>query len=142
MSNYLSFAFASWLTPIYLVILAVITAGVITNILKEEKIPLHDIVEDISDFTLDDLRALGFSNDIVEIVRIVTKDKTRKKSYHDWITEIIETNNLDAVKVKYADIMDHLNLERLNRLDEEKRCYFVKKYQEEALRLEKVLITT
>lgn len=39
MSNYLSFAFASWLTPIYLVILAVITAGVITNILKEEKIP-------------------------------------------------------------------------------------------------------
>lgn len=103
---------------------------------------LHDIVEDISDFTLDDLRTLGFSNDIVEIVRIVTKDKTRKKSYHDWITEIIETNNLDAVKVKYADIMDHLNLERLNRLDEEKRCYFVKKYQEEALRLEKVLITT
>lgn len=102
---------------------------------------LHDVVEDISDFTLDDLRTLGFSNDVVEIVKIVTKDKTRKKSYHDWITEIIETNNIEALKVKYADIMDHLNLERLNRLDEEKRCYFINKYQEEACRLKKVLIT-
>ena len=102
---------------------------------------LHDIVEDISDFTLDDLRALGFSNDIVEIVRIVTKDKSKKKCYHDWISEIIETNNIEALKVKYADIMDHLSLERLNRLDEEKRCYFINKYQEEAYRLKQVLIT-
>ena len=36
MSKYLSYAFASWLTPIYLIILAVITVAVIQNILKEK----------------------------------------------------------------------------------------------------------
>lgn len=101
---------------------------------------LHDTVEDISNFTLEDLRVLGFSEDVIEIVRIVTKDKTRKKNYHDWISEIIETNNIEAIKVKYADIMDHLNLERLNRLDEVKRLYFINKYSDEAIRLQQVLI--
>ncbi len=100
---------------------------------------LHDVVEDISDFTLDDLRILNFSEDVVEIVRIVTKDKTRKKDYHDWISEIIATKNIEAIKVKYADIMDHLKLERLNRLDEVMRLYFINKYSDEALRLEKVV---
>ena len=38
MSKYLSYAFASWLTPIYLIILAIITVAVIQNILKEEKL--------------------------------------------------------------------------------------------------------
>lgn len=101
---------------------------------------LHDTIEDISNFTLDDLRLLGFSEDVVEIVRIVTRDKTKKKSYHDWISEIIETKNIDAIKVKYADLIDHLNLERLNRLDEVTRLYFIKKYSDEVTRLQKVLI--
>lgn len=37
MSNYLSHAFASWLTPIYLIVLAIITVAVMQNVLKEEK---------------------------------------------------------------------------------------------------------
>lgn len=101
---------------------------------------LHDIVEDISDFTLNDLKMLGFSEDVVEIVRIVTKDKKRKKNYHDWISEIIEAKNIDAIKVKYADIVDHLKLERLNRLDEVTRLYFINKYSDEVVRLHQVLI--
>ena len=76
----------------------------------------------------------------MEIVRIVTKDKTKKQSYHDWITDIIETGNVDALKVKYADIMDHLSLERLDKLDRVKRSYFINKYKDEATRLEKVLM--
>lgn len=100
---------------------------------------LHDVVEDIEGFTLEDLKKLGFSSHIVEIVRIVTKDKTKKQSYHDWITYIIESNNVDAWKVKYADIMDHLSLERLSKLDENKRNYFINKYQDEVIRLETVL---
>lgn len=101
---------------------------------------LHDVVEDIAGFTLEDLTRLGFSDHIVEIVRIVTKDKTKMQSYHDWITDIIETGNVDALKVKYADIMDHLSLERLNKLDQVKRSYFINKYKDEATRLEKVLM--
>ena len=101
---------------------------------------LHDVVEDIEGFTLEDLKKLGFSDHIVEIVRIVTKDKTKMQSYHDWITDIIETGNVDALKVKYADIMDHLSLERLNKLELDKRNYFINKYKDEAIRLEKVLM--
>lgn len=101
---------------------------------------LHDVVEDIEGFTLEDLKKLGFSDHIVEIVRIVTKDKTKMQSYHDWITDIIETRNVDALKVKYADIMDHLSLERLNKLELDKRNYFINKYKDEAIRLEKVLM--
>lgn len=101
---------------------------------------LHDVVEDIEGFTLEDLKKLGFSDHIVEIVRIVTKDKTKMQNYHDWITDIIETGNVDALKVKYADIMDHLSLERLNKLELDKRNYFINKYKDEAIRLEKVLM--
>lgn len=101
---------------------------------------LHDVVEDIVGFTLEDLARLGFSDHIVEIVRIVTKDKTKKQSYHDWITDIIETGNVDALKVKYADIMDHLSLERLDKLDQIKRSYFINKYKDEATRLAKALM--
>ena len=101
---------------------------------------LHDVVEDIVGFTLEDLARLGFSDHIVEIVRIVTKDKTKKQSYHDWITDIIETGNVDALKVKYADIMDHLSLERLDKFDQIKRSYFINKYKDEATRLAKALM--
>lgn len=43
MSRYLNLAFAGWLTPIYLLILAVIAVAVIYNIMQEEK-PLAQIV--------------------------------------------------------------------------------------------------
>ncbi len=39
MGNYLSLAFGSWLTPIYLIILAVLIWGVIENIVGEERLP-------------------------------------------------------------------------------------------------------
>lgn len=102
---------------------------------------LHDVLEDIPSFTVDDLKILGFSDEVVEIVKIVTKDKTNTESYHDWITKIIETKNMDALKVKYADIMDHLNTKRLSLLDEDKKLYFISKYSEEKSRLQKALIS-
>ena len=102
---------------------------------------LHDVLEDIPNFTVNDLKMLGFSDEVVEIVKIVTKDKTNKESYHDWITKIIKTKNIDALKVKYADIKDHLNAKRLSLLNEEKKLYFISKYSEEKSRLEKALIS-
>ena len=102
---------------------------------------LHDVLEDIPNFTVNDLKMLGFSDEVVEIVKIVTKDKTNKESSHDWITKIIKTKNIDALKVKYADIKDHLNAKRLSLLNEEKKLYFISKYSEEKSRLEKALIS-
>lgn len=43
MKQYFSYAFAGWLTPIYLLILALITAAVVKNILDEEK-PLNQVI--------------------------------------------------------------------------------------------------
>ena len=39
---------------------------------------LHDVVEDIEDFTFDDLRSLNFNEEIITLVNIVTNDKTKK----------------------------------------------------------------
>lgn len=94
---------------------------------------LHDVVEDVSDISFDDLKKLGFSDSVVEIVRIVTKNESM--NYHDWISTIIDTGNMDAIKVKYFDMMDNFNLDRLNKLDEKTKRYLISKYKEEVERL-------
>jgi hypothetical protein len=40
-SNFFSNVFAGWLTPFYLLMLAVITLAVIQNVLDEEDLPQH-----------------------------------------------------------------------------------------------------
>lgn len=100
---------------------------------------LHDVVEDIDDISFDDLKDLGFSDSIVDIVKIVTKDKSKGISYHDWIGEIIATGNVDAVKVKYSDMMDNFSLDRLNKLDEETKRHLISKYKDEVERLRNYL---
>lgn len=100
---------------------------------------LHDVVEDIDTISFEDLKKLGFSDSVVDIVRIVTKDNSKEFNYHDWISEIIEIGNMDAIKVKYSDMMDNLNLERLNKLNEDKKRYFILKYKPEAERLRNYL---
>ncbi len=100
---------------------------------------LHDVVEDIDDISFDDLKNLGFSESIVDIVKIVTKDKSKGISYHDWIGEIIATGNVDAIKVKYSDMMDNFSLDRLNKLDEETKRHLISKYKDEVERLRNYL---
>lgn len=100
---------------------------------------LHDVVEDTDDISFDDLKDLGFSESIVDIVKIVTKDKSKGISYHDWIGEIIATGNVDAIKVKYSDMMDNFSLDRLNKLDEETKRHLISKYKDEVERLRNYL---
>ena len=99
---------------------------------------LHDIVED-TDLTFDDLKKLNFNKEIIELVRLVTKDPNTTETYHERITSIIESKNIEAIKLKYSDMTDNCNMERLNKLDEEKRNYFINKYQPEIIRLENIL---
>ncbi len=59
---------------------------------------LHDTVEDIDGVTFEDLLEVGFSQEVVDIVRIVTLDKADKNLseeeriafYEDQITKVIE----------------------------------------------------
>ena len=111
----------------------------LTNINTKIAGLLHDVVEDIEDFTFDDLRSLNFNEEIITLVNIVTNDKTKKTSYPDKITKIIETNNIEAIKLKYSDITDNYDMNRLNKLDEITKNRLINKYKDQVIRLENVL---
>lgn len=75
---------------------------------------LHDIVEDTK-MTLSELSSMGFSDNIVEAIRILTK--TGEKSYDDYIQDI--KNNEIARLVKIADIKHNSDTTRLEYIDKE-----------------------
>ena len=77
----------------------------------EEKIVgvLHDVVED-SDWTFEALKEEGFSEDIIEALRSVTKSDD-DSSYIDFI-ERAKTNAIGR-KVKIADLKHNMDISRL-----------------------------
>ena len=74
---------------------------------------LHDVVED-SDVTLDDLRAEGFSDEIVDAIDHVTR---REGESYEAFIERIAPHPL-ARRVKLADLADNMDVTRLVVLDE------------------------
>jgi len=95
---------------------------------------LHDTVEDITNVRYEDLMEIGFPKKIVDIVKIVTTED-KEKAYHDKITSIIDTNNIEAIKLKYADMCDNSDPERTIKLDKETQERLHKKYDGELKRL-------
>ena len=90
---------------------------------------LHDVVEDSGDdfyrqITLADLSTLGFSALTVELVRLLTFDKSQAKV--DYL-RAIAANPL-ARLVKLADTCDNMNRKRQAALGEEKRAEFSGRY--------------
>ena len=69
---------------------------------------LHDVVED-TDVTLEDLRAEGFSDEVITALDCLTKREG--ESYDDFISRILM--NMIACKVKYGDLIDNSNLTRI-----------------------------
>ncbi len=61
---------------------------------------LHDVVED-TNTSLDDLHKLDFTDQVIEAVGLLTKDKSL--SYEQNIKKIIASGNPLAMMVKYAD---------------------------------------
>ena len=98
---------------------------------------LHDSVEDIPNFTFEDLKQLGFNDEIITLVKLVTKDSNL--SYHERITKIIESGNIEAIKLKYADMSDNYNFDRINQLDQKTKNHLINKYQNEIVRLKEYL---
>ena len=74
---------------------------------------LHDIVED-TDVTFQALRAMGFPDEVVAAVALMTHDKS--VPYLDYVRKIRE-NDL-ARRVKIADLTHNLDLTRLDRITE------------------------
>ena len=70
---------------------------------------LHDVVED-SDWTIDQLKVEGFSENILEAVyRLTRKDKD---SYEQFIN--IAGGHPISRKVKIADLIDNMDLNRIS----------------------------
>lgn len=61
---------------------------------------LHDVIED-TPYKEPELKKLGFDDEILDAVKLLTKDKSI--SYSDNIQRIISSGNKIAMMVKYAD---------------------------------------
>ena len=92
---------------------------------EEEKIVgvLHDVVED-SGWTFDALEAEGFSKEVMDALKCVTK-KSENENYDDFI-ERVKKNPL-AVAVKINDLTDNMDIRRLPYLSD-KDVKRLKKY--------------
>lgn len=68
---------------------------------------LHDVVED-TDWTLNKLKAEGFTNEIVDGIDAVTRRDN--ESYDDYIIRV-QTNPL-GIRVKLNDLTDNMDIRR------------------------------
>ena len=68
---------------------------------------LHDVVED-SDWTFEDLVKAGIPEEIVQTVRLCTREESME--YYDYVQRIIDSGNMTAIHVKLNDL--HHNLAR------------------------------
>lgn len=74
---------------------------------------LHDVVED-TDYTLDDLSAMGFPPEVIEVLTLLTH--VDDVPYMDYVREI--AGNETAKKVKIADLRHNSDVSRLDIVDE------------------------
>ena len=74
---------------------------------------LHDLIED-TEYTLDDLRALGFSEKIIEAIGLMTH--AEDVPYMEYVAEI--KKNPIARAVKLADLRHNSDMSRLSSVSE------------------------
>ena len=89
---------------------------------------LHDVIED-TDYTTDDLRAMGFSSEVIEAIALLTHEPD--VPYEDYLRRI-KTNPL-AKTVKIADILHNSDQSRLD--DNDPRAEYLKKKYSRALQI-------
>ena len=97
---------------------------------------LHDVLED-TDVNKEMLSELGFSKRIIEIVSGVTNIKGL--DYNSKIKKIIDSGDIDVIKLKYSDMSDNADKDRLSRLSVITRNRLIKKYNNNLILLERVL---
>lgn len=93
---------------------------------------LHDIFED-TPVTAFDLFNQGYSEKTVNIVILLSFNEmyyNGNMSYISKIRQLIDSGNIDAIRVKYADMCDNTDETRLIALSQKEREYFIKKYEE------------
>lgn len=86
---------------------------------------LHDVIEDAG-VTVDDLRAVGIAEDVIEVVLLLTRDKDASDP-DDYYRRISADDR--AFMVKLADIADNLDPERTSSLPRDLRERLATKYR-------------
>lgn len=94
---------------------------------------LHDLLED-TEYTEDDLREEGFPEEVVAAVVCLTK--TEGEEYTDYVERICKDKL--AARVKLADLMDNMDLNRLPGLTP-KDFQRLEKYLRAKIRVEQAL---
>lgn len=87
---------------------------------------LHDIIED-TDCDYKTLKRHGITEEVIDIIKILTHKK--EESYYDYISKIKSSNNTIAIKIKQLDLIDNMDLSRLNNITE-KDLKRIEKYTE------------
>lgn len=72
---------------------------------------LHDVVEDVPDWSLDRLRKEGFSETVIAALESVTKRPEEKKDYDAFVRRAAA--NPIGRRVKMADLRDNCDLSRI-----------------------------
>jgi len=85
---------------------------------------LHDSVED-NGLSFDDISAAGFSQDIIDSVRLLTHDRN-ECGYEEYIERLAESGNKTAINVKIADLTHNSDLNRLGGVKPHKYDKYVK----------------
>ena len=73
---------------------------------------LHDVLEDTAT-TTGDLRQMGYSEAVIDLVTALTKPVEPKGPYADWIAALVERRDFGAIRVKIADLIDNSDPERI-----------------------------
>ncbi|RYX85628.1 HD domain-containing protein [bacterium] len=71
---------------------------------------LHDIIEDC-DVSLQELRDMGYPEDVVEAIDLLTKNEEGERDYQKAIERV--SSNPISRRVKIADLTDNLRLDRI-----------------------------
>ena len=74
---------------------------------------LHDVVED-TDYTFDDLKAMGFPQAVIDVLQLLTHEDG--VPYMEYVERL--SVNPTAKQVKLADLRHNSDLTRLNVVDE------------------------
>lgn len=88
---------------------------------------LHDVIEDTC-YTADRLLDMGYSKEVVDIVSLVSRDKTAGLTYQEWIKSIADLGNIGAIKVKIADLKHNSSVDRMAALDKDVSEGMLKRY--------------
>ncbi len=87
---------------------------------------LHDVVEDTK-YTLEDLSELGYWDDVLWIISVLTRQKGQ--AYFEYIRHIAEFGGAGAIAVKLADLAHNSHPGRLSKLGEKKAQSLGRRYR-------------